>query len=182
MMFSLTISQKWIFAGSVALIGLAGAASTQIGPERASQTLNQVIKLASSLTGSRTDIIPTPRSGSEQRFIDRDNSLWSVPLTSLAATREHPIFTPSRRPRPTAVKANPLQTSPTQPPLILVGAIAGEAEGIAIFQDKTTKNIVRLKPGESHSGWILQNVKAREVTLQNEQRGAILTLPTPLAK
>jgi general secretion pathway protein N len=80
------------------------------------------------------------------------------------------------------VKANPLQTSPTQPPLILVGAIAGEAEGIAIFQDKTTKNIVRLKPGESHAGWILQNVKAREVTLQNEQRGAILTLPTPLAK
>jgi len=182
MMLSLTISRKWIFAGSITLVGLAGAASTQIGPERASQTFNQFIKLTSSLTESRTDTVPTHRSGSEEGFIDRDNSLWSVPLTSLVATRERPIFTPSRRPRPTAVKANPLQVSSTQPPLILVGAIAGQAEGIAIFQDKTTKNIIRLKPGESHAGWILQTVKAREVTLQNEQRGAVLTLPTPWAK
>jgi len=182
MMFSLAISRKWIFAGSVTLIGLAGLASTQIGLERAFPALNQTIKLASSLTGSHAGSFPAQRSGSEQGFIDRDNSLWSVPLTSLVATRERPIFTPSRRPRPTAVKANPLQVSSTQPPLILVGAIAGQAEGIAIFQDKTTKNIIRLKPGESHAGWILQTVKAREVTLQNEQRGAVLTLPTPSAK
>jgi len=80
------------------------------------------------------------------------------------------------------MKAIPLSASSAQPPLVLVGAIAGEAEGIAIFQDKTTKNIVRLKPGESHAGWILQTVKAREVTLQNEQRGIVLALPTPLAK
>ena len=181
-MFSVAISRKWIFVGSVTFIGLAGAASTQTGLERAVPGLNQIIRLASSLTGSRAGTIPVQRSGSEQGLVDRDNSLWSVPLTSLAATRERPIFSPSRQPRPTAVKANPLQTSPTQPPLMLVGAIAGEVEGIAIFQDKTTKSIVRLKPGESHAGWILKTVKAREVTLQNEQRGAILTLPTPSAK
>jgi general secretion pathway protein N len=80
------------------------------------------------------------------------------------------------------MKAIPLQTSPTQPPLVLVGAIAGESDGIAIFQDKGTKSIIRLKPGESHGGWTLQTVKAREATLQNEQRGAVLALPTPSVK
>ena len=181
-MFSLAVSRKWIFAGSVALIGLAGAASIQVGLERAFPALNQTIKLASSLTGNGAESTPAQRSASAQGLIDRDNSLWSVALTSLAVTRERPIFSPSRRPRPTAMKAIPLPTSSAQPPLVLVGAIAGEAEGIAIFQDKTTKNIVRLKPGESHAGWILQTVKAREVTLQNEQRGIVLALPTPLAK
>ena len=45
-MFSVAISRKWIFAGSVTLIGLAGAASTQIGLERAVPGLNQIIRLA----------------------------------------------------------------------------------------------------------------------------------------
>ena len=36
-----------------------------------------------------------------------------------------------------------------QPPLALVGAIAGENEGIAIFLDGTTKGVICLKTGES---------------------------------
>ena len=119
--------------------------------------------------------------GSTQSAAQRDNSLWSVPLTSLTATRERPIFSPTRRPRTVAVKSAPAQSS-VQPPFVLVGAIAGETEGLAIFQDGTTKNVIRLKTGESHAGWILQAVRPREAVLQNEQRNAVLTLPSSLAK
>lgn len=113
----------------------------------------------------------------------RDDALWSIPLTSLTATRERPIFSPTRRPPPVLVKPAPTQAASTgQPSLALVGAIAGENEGIAIFLDGATKNIIRMKTGESHGGWTLRAVKAREAILENEQETATLTLPPPPAK
>jgi general secretion pathway protein N len=113
----------------------------------------------------------------------RDDALWSIPLTSLTATRERPIFSPTRRPPPVLVKSAPTQAASTgQPSLALVGAIAGENEGIAIFLDGATKNIIRMKTGESHGGWTLRAVKAREAILENEQHRATLTLPPPPAK
>jgi general secretion pathway protein N len=67
--------------------------------------------------------------------------------------------------------------------LALVGAIAGEdGEGIAILIDGLTKEIIRLKTGETYSGWTLQSVRPREVTIQKEQKTAILVLPSSLAK
>ena len=50
--------------------------------------------------------------------------------------------------------------------LLLVGAIAGETEGIAIFLDHTTKGTIRLKTGEGHLGWTLRQVKGREAILR----------------
>ena len=96
--------------------------------------------------------------------------------------RERPIFISTRRPRPTAAKSTPLPTASTQPPFTLVGAIAGETEGIGIFRDETTKGVIRLKTGESYAGWILHVLKPREAILRNEQKNAILTLPSPPAK
>jgi general secretion pathway protein N len=69
-----------------------------------------------------------------------------------------------------------------QPPLALVGAIAGENDGVAIFRDGNSTGLIRLKTGESYSGWILQAVKPREAVLQNEQKKATLALPNPPAK
>ena len=84
---------------------------------------------------------------------------------------------------PTIARPTPIQLpSEGQPVLTLVGAIAGEDGGLAIFVDSATKAIVRLKPGESHSGWILQEVKAREAILKKEQKIAVLVLPGPVAK
>jgi len=111
------------------------------------------------------------------------NPLWSISLASLPATRERPIFSPSRRPPPVVLKTAPIQPlSKAQPPFILVGAIAGESEGIAIFLDGATNGIIRLKTGESHAGWTLQTVKAREAVLQHEQRTIVVELPNPPAR
>jgi hypothetical protein len=73
-------------------------------------------------------------------------------------------------------------TRPGRPLLALVGAIAGESDGIAILLDERSKRIVRLKTGESHSGWTLRLVKAREALLQRDRDTAVLALPGPPAK
>jgi general secretion pathway protein N len=118
----------------------------------------------------------------------RGNPLWAIPLRSLTATRERPLFTPSRRPPAPAVAGPPPAepppapppTGPDRPQLILVGAISGETEGIAVFLDANTRDIVRLRTGESHpSGWTLRSVKGREVALVKDQETVILALPAP---
>jgi len=109
-----------------------------------------------------------------------DNALWSTPLSSLAATRERPIFSPTRRAPPAPVKLVSAQAPlAAQPPLALVGAIAGDHEGIAIFLDGTTKTIIRMKTGESRAGWMLQAVKAREAILQKDEKTIVLVLHLP---
>jgi len=115
------------------------------------------------------------------------NPLWAIPLSALTATRERPLFLPSRRAPAPAVAGMPVAApappppAPVeeQPPLTLVGAIASETEGFAVFLDQGTNNVIRLKVGQDHAGWVLQSVKGREVALQKEGRKATLMLPAP---
>jgi hypothetical protein len=114
------------------------------------------------------------------------NPLWGVPLASLAATRERPIFPPSRRPArvpvaaaPAPLPAEPVPVAKERPRLALLGAIAGEADGEAIFIDETTKAVVRMRTGEGHSGWILRSVKGREATLEKNRETAVVGIVGP---
>jgi hypothetical protein len=117
----------------------------------------------------------------------RGNPLWGTSVKSLTATRERPLFVPSRRPPPPAVAGPPAPPpvraapppEPDNPRLALVGAIAGEREGIGIFLDERTRDIVRLKTGENHLGWVLTSVKGREATLSKDQETVLLSLPSP---
>jgi general secretion pathway protein N len=117
------------------------------------------------------------------------NPLWAIPLSSLTATRERPLFLPSRR-APAPAVAGPVAVAPTplappppaepeRPPLILIGVIAGESEGFAVFLDQATNNVVRLKTGQDHGGWVLRAVKGREATLHKNGKSEILALPVP---
>jgi len=118
------------------------------------------------------------------------NPLWAIPLSALAATRNRPLFTPSRRP-PAPVVANvpppaprappppPPPTAPEHPNLTLVGTVAGENEGVAVFLDPGTHDTVRLRTGEGHSGWILQSVERSTAILQKGNQTETLALPKP---
>ena len=116
------------------------------------------------------------------------NPLWAIPLTALTATRTRPLFTPSRR-APTPVVASipvaalqppaPPAAIPQHPNLTLVGTVAGENEGIAVFVDPATRDTVRLRTGEGHNGWILQTVERRAATLQKGAQSETLALPKP---
>jgi hypothetical protein len=114
------------------------------------------------------------------------NPLWAIPLAQLSATRERPIFSPSRRPPPAAVAVETASTKPPprkkeiEPPqLSLVGTIASDDEGFGIFIDQSTKMALRLKVGEDYQGWKLRAIRRREVTMEKDERAAVLTLPQP---
>ena len=117
------------------------------------------------------------------------NPLWAIPLKSLTATRERPIFLPSRRapapaPAVAAAYVEPPKTvapppEPDRPALRLVGVVTGTADGFAVFISDTTRDIIRLKTGEGHEGWILRSVKAREAVLEKNRRSAVIELPQP---
>lgn len=101
------------------------------------------------------------------------NPLWSVPLSGLTATRERPIFSPSRRQAQRALVASTpdqpvasVPVAPERPPLALIGAVIGESDAIAVFLDLTNQGIVRLRLGEARAGWILSSIRPREVTLK----------------
>jgi general secretion pathway protein N len=61
--------------------------------------------------------------------------------------------------------APPPPAGPDRPMLALIGAVVGESDAIAIFLDQSSQKIVRLRQGETHSGWVLNSVQGREVTL-----------------
>jgi hypothetical protein len=116
-----------------------------------------------------------------------DNPLWGISLNSLTATRERPIFSPSRRaplptpPAPVAAPAPPPQivAAPEEIPLQLVGTIVGRDSGIAICVNPSTRDVIRLKTGEDFNGWVLRSVQGREASFEKAALQARLTLPSP---
>jgi hypothetical protein len=65
--------------------------------------------------------------------------------------------------------------------LTLVGTVAEDGEGIAVFRDEISKDILRLRTGESHLGWTLSTVKPREVTMLHDRESTTLIIPSPAA-
>jgi general secretion pathway protein N len=188
---------------AVALAAAAAAAGEAAAQSRMTQAALDTNSLQGGFNSSSPDLAPSAaapitiepapdiarpqnpaRSGGRE---PRGNPLWAVPLKSLTATRERPIFLPSRRAFAPAIAGPPpppppVPTAPNEPDrprLALVGAVVGEAEGIAVFLDQTNQAIVRLRTGENHSGWILRSVKGREATLQKDRETVLLALPAP---
>jgi general secretion pathway protein N len=115
------------------------------------------------------------------------NPLWALPLKQLSITRERPIFSPSRRPPPTpptyvapvAVRQPAKPLEPEHPAVSLIGTVIGTDVQIGIFLEKATQNVVRLRLGEEHQGWVLRLVKAREVTLVKDVEQTLVLGPLP---
>jgi hypothetical protein len=114
------------------------------------------------------------------------NPLWAVPLSSLRATHERPLFSSSRRPpappivaavAPPAPLPKPPPPAPQQPSLVLVGTVSGPSGGMAVFTDPATNAVVRLRMREGHGGWILSAVSERAATLQKDGETTVLALP-----
>jgi general secretion pathway protein N len=122
------------------------------------------------------------------KVLPSGNPLWSVPLSALTATQARPIFSASRRPPQAAVVAPapelasappPAPAEAEHPPLALIGAVVGADDAIAVFLDRATQKVVRLRPGDSHGGWKLSGVESREVTFSKDNRTETLALKRP---
>lgn len=117
----------------------------------------------------------------------RGNPLWSVPLRTLSATRERPLFTPGRRPPepppeaapppPPPPPAPPAEAAAPQPQLSLIGTIVDLRGGYAVFVETATGATIRLRTGESHDGWVLRSVSMRDAMLQKDRGTVVLSLP-----
>lgn len=118
------------------------------------------------------------------------NPLWAIPIARLTATREQPLFAPSRRPPPVAQVAAPppppppaplKPPEPETPQLTLLGTVAGSGGRIGLFIDSASKAVVRLKYGENHNGWVLRDVRPHQVELAKNLDSAVLDMPKPEA-
>jgi general secretion pathway protein N len=116
------------------------------------------------------------------------NPLWGIPVRVLTATRERPLFSPSRRPpAPPAVAApappqRPVvvaKPEPDHPLLTIVGTVVSESDGIGVFIDQASNEVIRLHTGQDHDGWMLRSVQGREATFEKKERSSTLALPAP---
>jgi type II secretory pathway component PulC len=118
------------------------------------------------------------------------------PLPELRATRERPLFSPSRRPEAEAAPApdaGPVEESPDSLPFELTGVVMGTDVAIAILRNRDTQETVQLRRGETLEAWSIEEIAARHVVLRQEDRqvrlelfpakaeGAAPAPPSPLA-
>src|SRR5262245_41762918 len=90
------------------------------------------------INSTATEIIQKHQPKASDTAVPVGNAVLTVPLSKLTVTRDRPIFSASRQPPPppaAPVIAKPVEPpkpveKEQQPPLILVGTVAGEDSGI----------------------------------------------------
>ena len=133
------------------------------------------------------DPAPSSRQANTESSL-RGNPLWAVPIEALMETRARPVFSPSRRPPSPPIAAAPPAPPPPKPPapreaehlkLTLVGTVTAASDGIGIFLDEISKDVIRMRTGESHAGWILRSVQRRAASFEKDRQETTLALPNP---
>ena len=127
-----------------------------------------------------------PQRVTDQAAPAPGNPLWRLPLKQFSATRERPIFSPSRRPptpartyvAPVAAQQPPKPREPERPTIALAETIIG-TDGYrgAVFRDTSSQDVLRLRVGENYHGWVLLLITPREARLGKDGEQALLELP-----
>lgn len=166
----------------VMLIGLLAAGIAEVRPGVAAQAQQESDPAKLGTAGA-----PAPREVADKDHVASANPLWTIPLGRLTTTRERPLFSASRRPPPPPLEVAkvappppppPKPVEPEKPPLVLLGTVLGEGgEGIGMFTILPEIKPLRLKVGENHKGWILRDVKQRQVVVEKGRDNAVLELP-----
>ena len=107
------------------------------------------------------------------------NPLAAPSLNRLSATRERPLFTPSRRaappPAPVA-SAAPVESVTAPPQIALVGVVIGVEGPHAVVNDLALNKIVRLRIGDEIEGWKVREIDERLLVLWHDGRSTSFTL------
>jgi general secretion pathway protein N len=173
----------------ISAVALLAGALLALGPSKALQAATSPAPdiLSDDRTPDAVDVgrvkpLARPRL-QPAKVLPSGNPLWAVPLSALTATQARPIFSASRRPPQPAVVAAPPEPASApapaeaeHPPLALIGAVVGAGDAIAVFLDRATQKVVRMRPGDSHGGWKLSGIESREVTLKKDNRSETLAL------
>jgi hypothetical protein len=106
--------------------------------------------------------------------------LAAHPADRLSATRERPLFSPSRRPPappPAPIIGPPPPAPPPAPPNVtLVGIVMDTEEARAIVQAGPQNEIRRVRIGDDVGGWKVTQIEGRKLVLSLDSRLAMFTM------
>lgn len=186
-------------AAALCILGILGLAlrAASAGSEEDRGGAKALLATANAQLGERPSILAAEDPAVADGGPNKDaaaavgNPLWKIPLSALAATRERPLFSVSRRRQVVAVQAalpprapDPIPAAPAppeRPAPILIGTIVSPAMSVAMVRDASTQAVTRLREGEDASGWRLKAVKLRSVIVEKGDQSVVLELPKPLA-
>ena len=97
----------------------------------------------------------------------------------LSATRERPLFTPSRRaapPPPPVASAGPAELAASPPQITLLGVIITVEGPRAAINDMAGNKIVRVRIGDEIDGWKVRQIDERLLVLWRDGRSASFKL------
>ena len=167
----------------------AAAADPIDGPTRPAPEVKAVFAPATDATGVAvlTGLTGAPRAADPATRSRPGNPLWAVPLTALAATRDRPLFSVSRRPPIIAAPiaaAPPKQEAlapppPERPSLTLVGTIVSRKKSLAVLQGSTGDAVSRLRVGQENDGWLVRGIGLRSIIVEKGEQSVELGLPKP---
>jgi hypothetical protein len=108
--------------------------------------------------------------------------LGSQPLESLSATRERPLFSPTRRPPPpppVIVQGPPPPPPPPPPPDVALFGIVMDGENArAIIRANPGAKVTRVSIGDDVGGWKVAQIDGRKLVLMLDGRLATFVMFT----
>jgi hypothetical protein len=134
-------------------------------------------------------LVPAPTLAADaapQADVQSDSALSSPlarqPLDRLSATRERPLFSPTRRPPPVPVpivhEPEPPPPPPPPPDVALFGIVMDGDEARAIVRTSPAANVVRVRIGDDIGGWKVAQIEGRRLVLALDGRVATFTMFT----
>jgi hypothetical protein len=107
------------------------------------------------------------------------NPLEAQPLDRLSATRERPLFSPTRRPTPPP-PPRPPEAAPVavvlQPPNLQLFGIVVDDEGARAIVRSGAEKVDRVQIGDDIGGWKVAQIEGRRLVLSLDGRLATYTL------
>jgi hypothetical protein len=119
-------------------------------------------------------------SPADQSGAGLENPLASRTLDILSATRDRPLFAPSRRPPqpPAAVyrlaEAAPIAVPP--PSVVLLGIVTEGSGAHAMVRTDASDKVVRARLGDQIGGWKVTEIEPRRLVLSNDNRSVSFAL------
>ncbi|WP_146188409.1 hypothetical protein [Methylosinus sporium] len=101
------------------------------------------------------------------------NPLARLPLERFTATRDQPLFSPSRRPPPPPAVATRLEVEPPppEPPnVVLVGVLTDERGTRAFVRLNPMDKVRAARIGDDLSGWKVAEIEPTRIVLAQDRR------------
>ncbi len=108
------------------------------------------------------------------------NPLAARPLDLLSATRDRPLFAPSRRPppppAPPVVRSVEVAAPVPAPSVLLLGIVAEASGARAMVRTDGSEKVVRARVGDEIGGWTVTQIEPRRLFLSKDDRSVSFSL------